>query len=35
MYNPWPVPVVPDHPEGNVLADGSGKNIAILQAMKK
>jgi len=35
MYNPWPVPVVTDHPECHVLAEGAGKNIAILQAMKK
>ena len=30
MYNPWPVSVVLDHPEGHVLADGSRQESCYL-----
>ena len=34
MYNPWPVSVVSDHPEGHVLADGSRQESCNLAGNK-
>ena len=34
MYNPWPVSVVPDHPEGHVFANGSRQESCNLAGNK-